>query len=250
MRRPESIAFQFDGVFDIPNVRRDASALTIHADSGHLWVITDDKVRLIEFTSEGKFISETKLNGFDDTEGLCHVEGNRFLIAEEKEMCITLLDVLPDSKLDKADGRFIELGVKSKKNKGLEGVSYDAQTDTLFAVREDKPPAVYRIHPVLGKGRSKTSEWPLLLDGLDDLSDTFFDASTGWLWLLSHESQVAAAFDSQGVRVTEVELRKGHHGLPEDVEQAEGIVRDRQGTLFICSEPNQIYRFRPKSPQR
>src|SRR5688572_16554623 len=105
MRQRESIASEFDGVFDIPKVRRDASALTIHSESGHLWTITDDQVRLLEFTNKGKFISEMKLIGFDDTEGLCHVEGNRFLIAEEKEMCITLLDVLPGSKPAKADGR-------------------------------------------------------------------------------------------------------------------------------------------------
>jgi len=41
-----------------------------------------------------------------------------------------------------------------------------------------------------------------------------------------------------------VKLKKGRHGLPEDVVQAEGIVRDRHGVLFICSEPNQVYRFR------
>jgi len=250
MRQTHSVAFQYDGMFEIPRVRRDASALALHPDSGHLWTITDDKVRLVEFTSEGKFISEMKLIGIDDAEGLCHVEGNRFLIAEEKKMCITMVEVPLDSKKVKADGPCIQVDVKSKKNKGLEGVSYDAKTDTLFAVREDKPPAVYRIHPLLTKGRSKTSEWSLDLDGFDDLSDTFFDASTGWLWLLSHESQVAAAFDSEGVRVTEVELKKGHHGLPKDIKQAEGIVRDREGTLFICSEPNRIYRFRPTGRQR
>lgn len=245
MRQSSSIAFQFDGAFDIPNVRRDASALTIHSDSGSLWTITDDDIRLVEFTNRGEFIREVKLIGFDDAEGLCHVDGDRFLIAEEKRMCITLVDVPLDSTKVKADGRCIEFDVKSKKNKGLEGVSYDAGSDTLFAVREDKPPAVYRVQPLLSVGRSITSEWSLDLDDFDDLSDTFFDASTHWLWLLSHESQTAAAFDSQGERVAEVVLKKGCHGLPEDVEQAEGIVRDRQGTLYICSEPNQIYRFRP-----
>jgi uncharacterized protein YjiK len=249
MHRPDSVEFRFDGMFDIPSVRRDASAVTVHSDSGHLWVITDDKVRLVEFTSRGELIREVKLIGFDDAEGLCHVGGNRFLIAEEKKMCITLVDVPPDSSKVKADGRCIQLGVKSKKNKGLEGVSYDAASDTLFAVREGKPPAVFRVQPLFDMERSTTSEWSLDLDGFDDLSDTFFDPATGWLWLLSHESKVAAAFDSQGVRVTEVVLKKGHHGLPKDVEQAEGIARDRPGTLFICSEPNQIYRFRPSDHQ-
>ncbi len=244
MRPSNSVEFQFDGMFDIPSVDRDASALTIHADTGHLWVITDDKVRLVEFTTQGELIRQVKLTGVDDAEGLCHVAGDRFLIAEEKRMCITLIDVPSGSTKLKADGPCIQLDVKSKKNKGLEGVSYDAQTDTLFAIREDKPPAVYRVQPLQSQGRS-TNEWSLDLDGLDDLSDTFFDSSTGWLWLLSHESQLAAAFDSHGVRATEVTLKKGRHGLHEDIEQAEGIVRDRQGTLYICSEPNQIYRFRP-----
>lgn len=245
MPRSNSLQFQLDGMFEIPTVRRDASALAIHADSGNLWTITDDDVRLVEFTPQGKFVREVKLVGFDDAEGLCHVAGDQFLVAEEKKMCITLIEVPPGAKKVKGDGRCIELDVKSKKNKGLEGVSYDAASDTLFTVREDKPPAVFRVHPLLDREQAATEEWPLDLDGLDDLSDTFYDVDTGWLWLLSHESQLAAAFDSEGSRVAEIVLQVGHHGLSADIPQAEGIVRDHEGVLFICSEPNHIYRFRP-----
>ena len=46
MPRSNSLQFQLDGMFEIPTVRRDASALAIHADSGNLWTITDDDVRL------------------------------------------------------------------------------------------------------------------------------------------------------------------------------------------------------------
>jgi uncharacterized protein YjiK len=232
-------------MFEIPGVRRDASALTIHSESGHLWAITDDRVRLVEFTDRGEFIKEVKLTGFKDTEGLCHLGGNRFLVAEENKMRITLVDVPPDATEVNDEGRRIELDVKSKKNKGLEGVSYDRSTDTLFAVREDHPPTVYRIQRLLTGETSSATPWSLDLEGLDDLSDVFFDPSTGWLWLLSHESQTVAAFDSRGARAAEMCLKKGHHGLLEDVEQAEGIVRDRHGSLLICSEPNLIYRFQP-----
>jgi uncharacterized protein YjiK len=240
----KNVSFQFDGVFQIPRVRRDASALAVHSESGNLWTITDDRVRLIEFTNRGQFIREVELIGFDDAEGLCHLEGNCFLVAEEKKMRITQVEVPSESTNAEGSDRCIQLDVKSKKNKGLEGISYDGKTDTLFAVREGKPPAVYRIRPILTGGRSKTTKWPLELDGFKDLSDTFFDPSTRWLWLLSHESQIAVAFDSEGARVTVVDLTKGHHGLDEDIKQAEGIARDHQGTLFICSEPNLIYRFR------
>jgi uncharacterized protein YjiK len=250
MRENSDTEFHFDGMFEIPGVHRDASAITIHAETGHLWVVTDDKIRLVEFTSEGELIREVKLTGFEDTEGLCHVGGNRFLIAEEAKMCVTLITVPPDATSIKADGYRIQLDAKSKKNKGLEGVSYNATTDTLYAVREGKPPTVFRIQPVLNGDSSKTSPWSIDLNGIDDLSDTFFDSSTGWLWLVSHESQIAVAIDTNGERVTEVILKKGYHGLDSDVEQAEGIVRDTNGTLFICSEPNQIYRFRPVPRRR
>lgn len=246
MRRSDSAEFQFDGTFDIPSVRRDASALAVHADSGNLWTITDDQVRLVEFTKSGELLREVKLTGFDDAEGLCHVAGPRFLVAEEKAMRVTLIEVPPDGGKVKAhDGQRFQLDVKAKKNKGLEGISYDAATDTLFAIREDKPPTLYRIQPLLGGECSAALEVPLDLAGFDDLSDTYFDPTTGQLWLVSHESQVAAAYDAQGNRLLELVLKAGHHGLPEDVEQAEGIVLDREGTLYICSEPNRIYRFRP-----
>lgn len=235
-------AFQFDGKFAIPNVDRDASALAVHAETGNLWTVTDDDVRLVEFTNQGRLVREVKLIGIEDAEGLCHVEGDRFLIAEEKRMRVTLVDVPPGSTKLETAGRSIQLDVKSKKNKGLEGVSYDAKSDTLFAVREDKPPAVYCVRPLRAANRS-TSELTLDLDGFDDLSDTFFDPPTGWLWLLSDESKLAAAFDSRGRRVAKMKLKKGRHGLPEDVEQAEGIARDRSGAIYICSEPNTIYRF-------
>ena len=125
----------------------------------------------------------------------------------------------------------------------MEGLTYDAQTDTLYAVREDKPPLVFRIHPLTSVPDTNVEVWPLELDGLDDLSDLFFDSSTGWLWLLSDESRRAAAFDDQGRRVAERRLKQGHLGLLENIKKAEGITRDRHGRWRICSEPNQIYCF-------
>lgn len=245
MRRSDRLEFQFDGMFEIPRVRRDASGLTLHADTGHLWTITDDDVRLVEFTTGGEFVREVKLVDFDDAEGVCHVGGDRFLIVEEKKMLITLVEVPAGAKKVKRDGRCMVIDVKAKKNKGLEGVSYDAKTDTLYTIREGKPPTVFCVQPVMDQENAVTREWALDISGFDDLSDAFFEASTGWLWLVSHESQTAAAFDPDGAIAAEVVLKKGHHGLHENVKQAEGIVRDHEGVLYICSEPNYVYRFRP-----
>src|SRR5690349_21422729 len=104
-----NLTFQFDGMFEIPGIRRDASALAVHSETGHLWTITDDKVRLVEFTNRGEFVREVKLNGFDDPEGLAYVDGDRFLIAEEARMRITLIDLPPDVTKFKVDGPSIQI---------------------------------------------------------------------------------------------------------------------------------------------
>ncbi len=197
----------------------------------------------MEFTDEGEFVSEVELKGFKDTEGLCHLGGDCFAIAEERKMRITLVEIPRGTTKINDDGPRIDLDEQARENRGLEGLAYDSGTDTLFTVREDKPPAVFRIRPLMTDLDRQITNLPLDLHGLDDLSDLFFDSSTGWLWLLSHESRRAAAFDSRRCRVAEWSLEKGHHGLPEDVKQAEGITRDRQGRWLICSEPNRIYCF-------
>jgi uncharacterized protein YjiK len=208
-----------------------------------LWVIIDEPERLVEFSDKGEFVSEVELKGFKDTEGLCHLRGDHFAICEEGKMRITLVEIPRGTTKISHDGRRIVLDAKARRNKGLEGLAFDKETDTLFAVREDKPPTVFRIQPLMADLDMQITDVPLDLQGLDDLSDLYFDSSTGWLWLLSHESCRAAAFDSSNNRVAEWSLRKGHHGLPEDIEQAEGITRDRMGRWLICSEPNRIYRF-------
>lgn len=84
---------QFVGSFRIPHVDRDASGLALHRDTGHLWVVIDKPERLVEFTDEGEFVSTVELTGFEDTEGLCHLGGDRFAIAEERKMRITLVEI-------------------------------------------------------------------------------------------------------------------------------------------------------------
>jgi uncharacterized protein YjiK len=234
---------QFECSFKIPHVERDASALTLQRDTGHLWVVVDEPERLVEFTDEGEFVREVELKGFKDTEGLCHLAGDCFAIAEERKMRITFVEIPRGTKKIKDDGQRIDLDEKAKGNKGLEGLAYDSGTDTLFAVREGDPRTVFRIQPLLANHERQIRQRPLDWRGLEDLSDLFFDESSGWLWLLSHESRRAVAFDSKGSRVAEWSLKEGQLGLPEDVQQAEGITRDRNGRWLICSEPNRIYRF-------
>ena len=236
--------FRFDRILDIPGIKREASAITFNPVTGNLLVVSDEPAVIVEFTTDGDLVRKVKLRGFKDTEGLCHLGEHRFGVAEERKKRITVIDIPPGEKEAYDDGFHVDLQqVKIKRNKGLEGVTYDGATDTLYAAREDHPPTVFRIHPFLGNGDPEVAEVSLELSGLKDLSDLYFDSSGPWLWTLSHESRAAWVFDEGGDRVAQLSFEKESLGLPETIPQAEGITRDGAGRLYICTEPDTIYRF-------
>lgn len=235
--------FRFDRSFDIPGLKNEASAITFNPVTGNLLVISDEPAGIVEMTTDGELVRKVTLKGFKDTEGLCHLFEHRFGVAEERKKRITVIDIPLDVREADDDGFHIDLYIKIKRNKGLEGITYDQATDTLFAAREDKPATVFRIHPFLGKGEPEVTEVSLNVSGLKDLSDLYFDPLGPWLWVLSDESRAARVFDKGGGQVAELSFEKGSLGLPETIPQAEGITRDGTGRLYICSEPDTVYRF-------
>lgn len=239
--------FRFTRSFEIPGLESEASAITFNPVTGNLLVVADEPSSIVEFTTEGGLVRKIKLKGFKDTEGLCHLEGNQFAIVEERKMRITLIDLPPG--IGKADdkGARVDLDVEAARNKGLEGASYDACADALYTAREAEPLSVFRMRPFLGEGELEVEELELDFSGLRDLSDLYFDPSESWLWVLSDESRAAVVFDADGGRIAELSFERESLGLPEAIPQAEGVTRDGQGRLFICSEPNLVYQFDPVS---
>ena len=235
--------FRFDRSFEIPGLETEASAITFNPVTGNLLVVADEPAGIVEFTPEGEFVRRVKLKGFKDTEGLCHLEGHRFGIVEERKRRVTVIDLSPG--VDKANdkGARFNLDVEVERNKGLEGATYDAESDTLFTAREAEPRSVFRVCPFLGDGETEALEMALDLMGLRDLSDLYFDPMGPWLWVLSDESRAALVFDELGAPVAKLSFERGSMGLPKAIPQAEGVTRDGLGRLFICSEPNVVYRF-------
>jgi len=78
----------------------------------------------------------------------------------------------------------------------------------------------------------------------DFSSITYHDAS-GHLVLLSDESRMAAEYDFEGNAVGALALWQGFHGLQKSVPQAEGIAIGPDKRVYIVSEPNLFYVFKP-----
>ncbi len=240
--------FQFDVSFDIPGLKSEASAITFNPVTGNLLVIADEPAAIVEFTTDGVLVRKVKLTGFKDTEGMCHLGGHQFAIAEERKQRVTVIDLPPGLKKANDKGPRVDLDMGAKRNKGLEGVTYDAATDTLYAAREGGPPAVFQLHPFSDNNGSKVEELRLDLAGLSDLSDLYFDPAGPWLWALSDESSAAVVFSEGHRRVAEFSFDAGRLGLAQRIPKAEGITRDLEGRLYICTEPDTVYRFNPSLP--
>ncbi len=78
-----------------------------------------------------------------------------------------------------------------------------------------------------------------------DFSGLHFDNNTRHLLFLSHESNLVAEVSLDGIQVSFAELEKGFLGLKKDIPQAEGVTMDNNGNLYIVSEPNLFYSFKP-----
>ena len=48
------------------------------------FIVNNDSEEIFEYSRAGQFLRTVHLSGFDDTEGIVHLTGNRFAVVEEK----------------------------------------------------------------------------------------------------------------------------------------------------------------------
>ena len=138
-------------------------------------------------------------------------------------------------------------------NLGFEGVSWDHTQNRLFVVKEKRPLRLFELSGLLASldGRSldlQIREWfprgsAALL--LHDLSSLTYHEASGNMLLLSDESRLVVELDEKRHPSGMLVLRKGLHGLQNDVPQAEGLAVGARGEIYLVSEPNLFYRFEP-----
>ncbi|MDA1044403.1 MAG: SdiA-regulated domain-containing protein [Verrucomicrobia bacterium] len=236
------------GPIAVAGVENDLSGITCALDTGTLYAILNSPTVILALNKDLQVERVIQLEGFDDTEDLCHVDANRFAVVEERRRNICEFDLPTDAvRVDYADAVKALIEKVDYENKGLEGVTYIPARDEFIVVKEKKP---MRIYAVARKSLSEAS--PEILHPwdaekkshhLDDLSAVHFDAASGHLLLLSHESKSVTEVTAQGDKVSVLSLTSGHSGLSADIPQAEGITLDKNNHLFIVSEPNLIYEF-------
>lgn len=239
----------------IAGVPTNASGLAFNAATGTLFMVVNRPPAVVELSTDGRLLRNMPVAGLSDLEGIAHLEGDLFALADEGSQQIFFARIgAQDSALDVGDVPSLRLAIDLTRNRGFEGLAWDRQRQQLLVVNEKSPRrvmAISGISPVDGRiGRHlDIREWTpseRISPDLHDLSSLSVHEPSGHLLLLSDESKLLAEYDAAGQRVGALALRRGEHGLAANVRQAEGVEFDAAGNLYVVSEPNLFYRFTPR----
>ncbi|MNZ88855.1 SdiA-regulated [compost metagenome] len=217
-----------------------------------LAVINGGPTELIILSKSGDVIGRFPLEGFGDIEGVAYMGGGRVVVSDERSQQLNFfqLPATPRSiSLDEAQS--LSLGINLNGNKGFEGVTYDAEKDRLYVVKEKSPRQLYEIsglgsslgHRMQIQIRDRT-DWIGENVFATDLSDIHFDPQSRHLVILSDESKLLFEMTEDGKLISTRNLVGWLTELKRTAPQPEGVTLDKDGNLYVVSEPNLFYAFR------
>lgn len=241
----------------ITEIGSELSGITYDYDNDQLLAINNSgDMRILALNKQAEVSAIYPLIGFKDTEDITYMGNGLVAVVEERSqrVCFIQLPATPGPIL-RSEVRSMTIGLNlSGKNKGFEGLDYDAESDRLYIVKERDPRRLY----VIG-GMQETLKGNMQLDIQDltawvkrsvfstDLSAVHLNAKTGHLLLLSEESNALYELNRDGDLVSSRTFISGLSDVKQTVPQAEGVTMDADGNIYVISEPNLFYSFEKRS---
>jgi uncharacterized protein YjiK len=229
-------------------VEHNLSGITYNYQTKTFFVVINNPPMVHNIDREGRCLREIVLKGFNDTEGIVHLDGSRFAIIEEGENRINIIEINNSDIIDRKDViSSLQIELKEHGNRGFEGIAYDRVKQRIYLVMEKKPKQLIAIDGLVKKRKNINMKIdPNLLPRylfLDDLSGLHFDSRSRHLLLLSHDSNAVAERSLDGEVISYLEFGKGYLGLIGDELKCEGITMDDDENIYIVGEPNLFYQY-------
>jgi uncharacterized protein YjiK len=178
----------------------EPSGLTLATDGQHYWAVSDDTGTLFLLTERGKLKPSRSLPiGVDGLEGLAlDADANRLLAVREDTSQVVSIDLSDGTvalhPLADMSG-FAQVAAvfgPLRTNNGLEGITYNSDSNEVLLVKESQPRLLLRLSAdlstVLGAAEL-TAEDGFACAGTDDasldVSDILYDPARKVAWLLS-----------------------------------------------------------------
>lgn len=230
--------YVLSATYSLPAVTAaEASAVTYNWNTDTLFVLGDEGEYLVEVSKTGQQLSVMSLSGFDDTEGLTYIGGNRFVLVEERLRDAYLLEYTAGGSASRSSLLSVDLGT-TVSNIGLEGISWDPRDGSFITVKEIGPQQVN--HNVIDFDAGTATITSLFTPnfGVIDLSDVQVLATVPTLLGTADEDNLLI-FSQESARLLEVD-RFGNvlsqfdfSGLSSS---AEGVTIDYDGVIYIVAE--------------
>jgi uncharacterized protein YjiK/2',3'-cyclic-nucleotide 2'-phosphodiesterase (5'-nucleotidase family)/phosphodiesterase/alkaline phosphatase D-like protein len=261
------------GRYDLPEPKRttaptgsllaqEVSAVTYNKDTDTLFVLGDGGTSIVQVSKTGVLIdSMTLASGtspqgttFYDPEGLTYVGGGKFAFVEERDRQVNLFTYTPNTTLTRAGVQTVKLGTTIG-NIGIEGISYDPQTNGFIAVKEITPEGIFQTTIDFAAGTASNGS-PTALNstdlfdpakaGLGDFADVYAlsnvaalngKSDAGNLLILSQADGKIVEVDRAGNILSTLTI-VSDAGNPLSIadQQHEGLTVDKDGNLYVVSE--------------
>ncbi len=239
---PPELEYQINSVNEVECIDYNLSGISYNSEADTFFVISNYPEQIAEITAEGICIRSYALENFEDTEDIFYLGENQFLLVQEKRQSLDLIE-LKGGTIDHLQSFTFEMD--NKRNRGLEGVTYDPQTLDIHLVTEI-PQKILKI-----------SDWQPMRPFADITTVNAFWASrimddysaitnvSDGLLLLSHESNRLLKLDYNGNVIAGFDLIDESQTSQTFV-QAEGVAQDQYNNIYIVSEPNHLHVYKQK----
>jgi len=237
----------------VQGINQNLSAVSYDGEQDRLLaVVNGGPAELVVLSKTGELLERYPLHGFGDIEGIAYMGHGRVAVSDERAQQVSIFQLPAQPRpIDISEAQFFSLGVNLNGNKGFEGLTYDAAGDRMFIVKERDPLQLYEVNGVSASldgpmqlAIHDRSDWIADQVFATDLSDIQFDTETGHLILLSDESRLLMELSGNGEMLSYRSLNGVFSDLRRSAPQPEGVTLDRDGTLYLVSEPNLFYSFR------
>lgn len=224
------------------------SGITYHPDSGNLYGIINNPEQIVVISKNGQLLRKIDLIGFSDTESIDYVEGNRFIISEERQQTISFVDILETTKeVHYSDVKTLALLPPEKNNKGIEGIAFSPRHGVFFV--QEMPARI--MHFAL-ENDEQTKQFDVMKNlrlEVDDFSGlTLLQGPEERLLVLSDDSHSLHVIDLSGEEISRIRLGSGPYRLWPKMSQPEGVTTDAEGNIYVVGEPNQFMVLRRATP--
>ncbi|MDZ4298927.1 MAG: SdiA-regulated domain-containing protein [Moraxellaceae bacterium] len=231
----------------LTGIQQNLSGLTYNDHTNTLMGVTNRPTQAVEMSLAGDVLRIIPLHNASDIEGITHIQGSEYVVVSERKNKAYWIDITPDTQsVNVSHATKHPMNMSAFDNLGLEGVSWDDSSQTLYVVQEKWPMSIMTLNqnPDIGQAQWRPQYSTALF--MSDLSSISISSLTSSLLLLSDESAVIAEYSMTGELLGMLPLWRGQHGLQHKVPQPEGVALSPEGDIFIVSEPNLFYRFERK----